>query len=84
VLLLDEPFGGLTGAEAEAMAALVLRAAAPDRIVLLVEHRVGLVTRLCPRAVVLHRGEKIFDGPAGSLRSDARVVEAYLGGRCAP
>jgi branched-chain amino acid transport system ATP-binding protein len=81
VLLLDEPFGGLTAAEAEVMASLVLRAVTPERIVLLVEHRVGLVTRLCPRTVVLHLGEKIFDGPSASLASDPRVVQAYLGSR---
>ncbi len=81
VLLLDEPFGGLTPAETEAMAALVLRAGAPGRITLLVEHKLAVVTRLCPRVVVLHLGEKIFDGPAASLRGDPRVVEAYLGRR---
>jgi branched-chain amino acid transport system ATP-binding protein len=81
VLLLDEPFGGLAAAETEAMAALVLRAAAAGRITLLVEHKLGVVVRLCPRVVVLHLGEKIFDGPGASLRSDARVVEAYLGAR---
>jgi len=81
VLLLDEPFGGLTPGETEAMAALVLQAAVPGRITLLVEHRLGVVTRLCPRVVVLHLGETIFDGPAAALRSDPRVIEAYLGQR---
>jgi ABC-type branched-subunit amino acid transport system ATPase component len=81
VLLLDEPFGGLTAAETEAMAELVLRAATSGRIVLLVEHNLAVVARLCPRVVVLHLGEKIFDGPGSALGSDPRVVEAYLGGR---
>lgn len=81
LLLLDEPFGGLTPAETEAMAALVARAATPERITVLVEHKLGVVTRLCPRVAVLHLGQKIFDGPSGALRSDAKVQAAYLGKR---
>jgi branched-chain amino acid transport system ATP-binding protein len=86
LLLLDEPFGGLTSAETEAMAALVERGSA-GRTTLLVEHKLGVVTRLCTRVVVLHLGAKIFDGPAGGLRGDPGVLTAYLGGQpaaCAP
>jgi branched-chain amino acid transport system ATP-binding protein len=79
LLLLDEPCGGLNAAEAEAMASLIERAHGPRRITILVEHKLGVIRRLCPRVVVLHLGEKIFDGPAGSFRSDPRVLEAYLG-----
>ncbi len=81
LLLLDEPFGGLTPAETDAMAGLVERAGAPGRITVLVEHKLGAITRLCPRVVVLHLGAKIFDGPAAGLRHDARVLAAYLGSR---
>jgi branched-chain amino acid transport system ATP-binding protein len=79
LLLLDEPFGGLTPPETDAMVALVEHAATPGRILVLVEHRLAVVTRLCPRVVVLHLGEKIFDGSPSGLRSDARVRAAYLG-----
>jgi branched-chain amino acid transport system ATP-binding protein len=79
LLLLDEPCGGLNAAEAETMATLIERAHGPRRITVLVEHKLGVIRRLCPRVVVLHLGEKIFDGPAGALRSDPRVLEAYLG-----
>lgn len=79
LLLVDEPFGGLTAAETDAMAALIEGAAVPGRITVVVDHKVGVVTRLCPRVVVLHLGEKIFDGPSSALRTDARVQEAYLG-----
>ena len=79
LLLLDEPCGGLTPAETDAMAALVARAGTPDRVTLLVDHKLAVVTRLCDRVVVLHLGEKVFDGPASALRDDPRVLEAYLG-----
>jgi ABC-type branched-subunit amino acid transport system ATPase component len=78
-LLLDEPCGGLTPTETEAMVALLASAAAPPRITLLVEHKLGVVSRLCERTVVLHLGRKIFDGPSRDLHRDPRVLEAYVG-----
>jgi ABC-type branched-subunit amino acid transport system ATPase component len=79
LLLLDEPFGGLTQVETETMIRLLADAAAPDRITVLVDHKLGAVTRCCDRVLVLHLGEKVFDGPAARLREDARVLEVYLG-----
>jgi ABC-type branched-subunit amino acid transport system ATPase component len=80
VLLLDEPCGGLTVAETDAMAALIRRAATPGRITILVEHKLDVIAQVCERVAVLHHGEKIFDGPASAFRLDPRVHEAYLGG----
>lgn len=79
LLLLDEPCGGLSRAEAEAMAALVEATAAPARLTLLVEHRLGVVTRLCDRVIVLELGAKIFDGSPTAMRADPGVRQAYLG-----
>jgi len=78
-LLLDEPCGGLSAAETEDIAALLERAVAPGIITVVVEHKLRVISRLCERVAVLHLGEKIFDGPAGALRADQRVLEAYLG-----
>jgi branched-chain amino acid transport system ATP-binding protein len=79
VLLLDEPCGGLSAAETEEIVALLERAVTPSTIMVVVEHRLRVISRLCGRVAVLHLGEKIFDGPAGALRADRRVLEAYLG-----
>lgn len=81
LLLLDEPCGGLNATETEAMTMLLQRAAAPGRAIILVEHKLGVIGRLCAQVVVLHLGEKIFDGPPGGLHADPRVLQAYLGGR---
>ena len=79
LLLLDEPCGGLGPADTDAMSALIRRASTPERIVILVEHKLGVVRRLCERVVALSAGTVIFDGPASGLARDPRVAEAYLG-----
>jgi ABC-type branched-subunit amino acid transport system ATPase component len=79
LLLLDEPCGGLSASETDAMATLIGHAGAPERIVILVEHKLGVVGRLCARVVALSAGAVIFDGPAAALGRDPRVAEAYLG-----
>jgi branched-chain amino acid transport system ATP-binding protein len=79
LLLLDEPLAGLTAAEADATAAWLEGAVPAGCITLLVEHKLGVLTRLCPRVVTLHLGETIFDGPPGALGTDPRVLDAYLG-----
>ncbi|HET8577218.1 MAG TPA: ATP-binding cassette domain-containing protein [Methylomirabilota bacterium] len=81
LLLLDEPCGGLSASETDAMATLIERAASPERAMIMVEHRLGVVGRLCARVVALSAGTVIFDGPPAALGRDPRVAEAYLGRR---
>jgi branched-chain amino acid transport system ATP-binding protein len=80
VLLLDEPCGSLTAAETDAMTDLIAAGSTPDRIIMLVEHKLDVVARVCERVAVLHLGEKIFDGSSGAFRLDPRVQAAYWGG----
>jgi ABC-type branched-subunit amino acid transport system ATPase component len=84
VLLVDEPCAGLHPGETDAMAALLARAVAPGQTLILVEHKLGVIGRLCDRVAVLHLGEKIFDGAPGAMQHDGRVLEAYLGMRRPP
>ncbi len=65
VLLLDEPATGLTDAERERLGAIVRRVAEAGRLVVLVEHDLALVGKLCDRVTVLDYGRRIFTGTPG-------------------
>ncbi len=81
LLLLDEPTAGMTPGETrEATALLRKTARARDLTVLLIEHDMSVVMGVSDRVAVLHFGEKIAEGPPEAVRSDPRVVDAYLGG----
>ncbi len=79
LLLLDEPAAGLAGPEIEALAGAIRRARDNGTTVLLVEHNVEFVLRLCDHVAVLHFGKKIADGPPEAIRQSEAVIEAYLG-----
>ncbi|HYB41359.1 MAG TPA: ABC transporter ATP-binding protein [Candidatus Methylomirabilis sp.] len=79
VLLLDEPGAGLSHEESTRMMDLVSTVIRARCTIVLVEHNMRIVSRYCDRAVVLHFGQKIYDGPPGGLTADQRVVDAYLG-----
>jgi branched-chain amino acid transport system ATP-binding protein len=49
--------------------------------VLLVEHNVEFVLRVCERVIVLNFGAQIAAGTPGEIRSNSAVIEAYLGKR---
>jgi branched-chain amino acid transport system ATP-binding protein len=80
VLLLDEPSSGLDQLETEELAK-VFRSVVRDHgvSVLLVEHDVDLVMRLCDYVNVLDFGIKISEGTPEQVRADPKVRAAYLG-----
>jgi branched-chain amino acid transport system ATP-binding protein len=80
LLLLDEPAAGLAHGEVDVLMELVRQLReAHDLTVVLVEHHMGLVMRLCDQVTVLNFGRTIAAGPPTTVSSDPAVIEAYLG-----
>lgn len=79
IVLLDEPAAGMTASERDELCEVVSGIAADGITQILVEHDFALITRLCPRVVVLSSGQVIADGPPSEVAAIPAVQEAYLG-----
>jgi branched-chain amino acid transport system ATP-binding protein len=79
VLLLDEPTAGMGVEDVGRIAALIGRVRT-NRTIVLVEHNLSVVADLSDRITVLQRGSVLVEGTYGEVRTDARVIDAYLGG----
>ncbi|MHA6696026.1 branched-chain amino acid ABC transporter ATP-binding protein/permease [Homoserinimonas sp. A520] len=79
LLLLDEPMAGLSGAERDALAALLRRLRDAGLTIVLVEHDVAQVMSLADEVAVLDDGVLIAMGLPEAVRNDPAVVVAYLG-----
>jgi branched-chain amino acid transport system ATP-binding protein len=78
-LLLDEPVAGMNQVEAEELGRLVVKLAESGIGVLLIEHNMEFVLRICSKLYVLNSGALIAEGPAHEVIRAPAVVEAYLG-----
>lgn len=80
ILLLDEPSSGLDRAETDRFGDLLERVVAERGLgILLVEHDMDLVMRVCSTLYVLDYGELVFSGSPGEARNSPIVQAAYLG-----
>ena len=81
MLVLDEPLAGVNRSLARHIEDALRGLRDEGLTLLLVEHELGSVERLCDRVIVMAQGRQIADGDMGQLRSREEVLSAYLGGR---
>jgi branched-chain amino acid transport system ATP-binding protein len=81
LILLDEPVAGVNPTMVRRIERVIQQLNAEGTTLVIVEHNVDFIMSLCRRVIVLEEGQKIADGPPGLIRSDPRVLAAYLGQR---
>jgi branched-chain amino acid transport system ATP-binding protein len=88
LLLLDEPFGGLSPAETDLMAKSIQRLHKGGRFgrlhsegpaMVIIEHKLQQLMKIVDRVIVLNFGTMVADGPPGEVVANQEVIECYLG-----
>ena len=78
LMLLDEPTQGLGHEDVERVTELIARVA-KGRTVLMVEHNMSVISRICDRVTVMQRGRKLAEGSYAEVASNPEVISAYMG-----
>lgn len=79
ILLLDEPFAGVSGYESEKMLQTIQGFHGDNLTIMLIEHKLGMLMRLVSRVVVLSFGELIAEGAPEEVARNPEVRSVYLG-----
>jgi branched-chain amino acid transport system permease protein len=80
LLLLDEPMAGVNPTLARGIGERLAGLRAEGMTMLMVEHNLGLVERLCDPVIVMAQGRVLAEGSLAELRTNHEVLDAYLAG----
>ncbi|MBI2726280.1 MAG: branched-chain amino acid ABC transporter ATP-binding protein/permease [Polaromonas sp.] len=81
LLLLDEPAAGLNHTEAAGLASVLLKLRGAGLTLVVVDHNLRMMMKLCDRMIVMHAGKKLAEGSPEEVRNHPEVIRAYLGER---
>jgi branched-chain amino acid transport system ATP-binding protein len=80
VLLLDEPMAGVNPVLRDELAGCISELAQEGLAILMVEHELAMVDRICDSVIVMAQGRILASGSMAEIRRDEEVIDAYLVG----